>query len=51
MYDGAIAIAEAVKINTTLTTLNLRCCNINSDGAKAIREALETNTTIQIITS
>ena len=34
MYDGAKAIAEAVKINTTLTTFNLRCCNINVSWSK-----------------
>ena len=50
MYDEAIGITEAVKINTTLTLLDFRCCNIGDDGAKAIAEALETNTTIQIIT-
>ena len=46
-----IKIAEAVKINTTLTLLDLRGCNIGADGAKTIAEALETNTTIQIITT
>ena len=34
MYDGAIAIAEAVKINTKLTTFNLSCCNINVSWSK-----------------
>eukprot|EP00515_Schizochytrium_aggregatum_P002170 CAMPEP_0202066480 /NCGR_PEP_ID=MMETSP0963-20130614/53994_1 /ASSEMBLY_ACC=CAM_ASM_000494 /TAXON_ID=4773 /ORGANISM="Schizochytrium aggregatum, Strain ATCC28209" /LENGTH=114 /DNA_ID=CAMNT_0048633179 /DNA_START=194 /DNA_END=539 /DNA_ORIENTATION=+ len=45
--DGARAIAEALKTNTTLQQLDLTGNQIDDDGAGAIAEALETNTTLQ----
>ena len=44
--DGAIALADLLKINQTLTNLNLRWNNIKNEGAIALSEALETNTTM-----
>jgi hypothetical protein len=39
-------LAEALKTNSTLTTLNLYKSSIGSDGAKALAEALKTNSTL-----
>ena len=41
--EGAIAIAEALKVNAVLTVLWLSDNNIGDDGAKAIAEALKVN--------
>ena len=41
--DGAIAIANALKTNTTLSTLVLSKNRIGDDGTEAIAEALEIN--------
>ena len=41
--DGAKAIAEALKVNPVLTSLDLRKNSICVDGAKAIAEALKVN--------
>ena len=41
--EGAIAIAEALKVNAVLTSVNLRANSIGDDGAKAIAEALKVN--------
>ena len=42
--DGAKAIAEALKVNAVLTSLDLRYNNIRVDGAsKAIAEAVKVN--------
>ena len=41
--EGAIAIAEALKVNAVVTTLDLRWNNIRDEGAKAIAEALKVN--------
>ena len=39
--EGAIAIAEALKVNVVVTTLNLGGNNIGDEGAIAIAEALK----------
>ncbi|KAG0367076.1 hypothetical protein BGX24_003408, partial [Mortierella sp. AD032] len=39
-------LAEALKTNSILTTLNLKFKSIRSDGAKALAEALKTNSTL-----
>ena len=41
--DGAKAIAEALKVNAVLTSVDLRLNSIGDDGAKAIAEALKVN--------
>jgi Ran GTPase-activating protein (RanGAP) involved in mRNA processing and transport len=46
--DGAKALAEALKTNSTLTTLDLQNNSIGPDGAKALAEALKTNSTVTI---
>ncbi|XP_011270823.1 hypothetical protein CAOG_09090 [Capsaspora owczarzaki ATCC 30864] len=43
---GAQAIAEALKMNTTLTQLDLQLNQIGDEGAQAIAEALRANTTL-----
>ncbi|KAG0359532.1 hypothetical protein BGX24_005761, partial [Mortierella sp. AD032] len=47
--DGAKALAEALKTNSTLTTLNFGENKIDSDGAHALTEALKTNSTVAIV--
>jgi len=47
--EGATAIAEALKTNTTLTELDIRLNGIDDEGATAIAEALKTNTTLTIL--
>ena len=42
-YDGAQAIAEALKVNPVLTELNLELNGIGPEGAMAIAEALKVN--------
>ncbi|KAF9551518.1 hypothetical protein EC957_008187 [Mortierella hygrophila] len=39
-------LAEVLKTNSTLTTLNLKYNSIGSDGAKAMAEVLKTNSTL-----
>ena len=41
--EGAIAIAEALKVNAVVTTLRLNDNNIGPEGAIAIAEALKVN--------
>ena len=41
--DGAKAIAEALKVNPVLTTLDLWNNSIGPEGAMAIAEALKVN--------
>ena len=43
---GATALAEALKVNSTIITLNLRNNNIGDTGATALAEALKVNSTI-----
>ena len=42
--EGAKAIGEALKVNTSLTRINLWDNNIGDEGGKAIGEALKVNT-------
>ncbi|KAF9287718.1 hypothetical protein BGZ68_001387, partial [Mortierella alpina] len=42
-------LVEALKTNSTLTTLDLRSNSIGDDGAKALAEALKTNKTVAIL--
>jgi hypothetical protein len=42
--EGAIAIAEALKVNAVVTTLGLYNNNIGPEGAIAIAEALKVTT-------
>ena len=44
--EGAVAVAEMLKENTVLTTLNLKTCNIHERGVKALAEALAGNTVV-----
>ena len=41
MDEGAIAIAEALKVNAGLTSVDLQFNKIGNEGAKAIAEALK----------
>jgi hypothetical protein len=41
-----VAIADALKINTSLTNINLRENNIYNNGGQAIANALENNTSL-----
>ena len=41
--EGAKAIGEALKVNTSLTEIDLNNNNIGVEGAKAIGEALKVN--------
>lgn len=43
---GASALAEALKVNTTLEQLDLSSCGIGGLGAKALAEALCSNTSL-----
>ena len=47
--NGGKAIAEALKVNTTVTSINLEWNEIGDDGAEAIEEALWVNTTVTSI--
>ena len=44
---GAQAIAEVLRVNSTLTSLNLRKNELGEGGAQAISEVLRVNTTLQ----
>ena len=48
-FEGAKAITEALKVNTSLTEIYLEYNNIEEEGAKAIAEALKVNTSLTII--
>ncbi|KAG0058779.1 hypothetical protein BGZ89_000986 [Linnemannia elongata] len=41
-------LSEALKTNSTLTTLNLESNNIGNNGAQALSRALKTNSTVTI---
>jgi Ran GTPase-activating protein (RanGAP) involved in mRNA processing and transport len=47
--NGAQALSEALKTNSTLTTLDLSYTSIGSNGAQALSEVLKTNWTLTII--
>ena len=40
---GAVAIAEALRVNASVTVLNLGANEIGDEGAKALASALEVN--------
>ena len=42
--EGAAALAEALKVNTALTWLDLKDNEIGDEGAAALAEALKVNT-------
>ena len=44
--EGAKALAEALKVNTTVKELHLNECGIGDDGAAALAEALCCNTSL-----
>ena len=44
--EGGAAIAEALKINKTITSINLSKTRVGAEGGAAIAEALKINTTI-----
>jgi len=44
--EGTKALAEALKVNTTLKLLDLQVCGIGDDGAVALAEALRSNTSL-----
>jgi Ran GTPase-activating protein (RanGAP) involved in mRNA processing and transport len=46
LIGGVKAIAEALKVKTSLTSLDLGFNNIGDDGAKVIAEALKVNTSL-----
>jgi hypothetical protein len=47
--DGAKALADALKVNSTITSINLSNNNVGVDGAKALAAALKVNSTITSI--
>ena len=44
--EGGKAIGEALKVNTSLTEINLDGNKIGDEGGKAIGEALKVNTSL-----
>ena len=44
--EGAKYVAEALKVNTSLTKIDLRWNNIGDEGAKYVAEALKVNTSL-----
>ncbi|KAF9995335.1 hypothetical protein BGZ79_010970 [Entomortierella chlamydospora] len=44
--NGAQALSEALKVNSTLTTLSLYNNSVRDNGAQALSEALKTNSTL-----
>jgi hypothetical protein len=47
--DGVKALADALKVNSTITSINLSYNNVDVDGAKALADALKVNSTITSI--
>jgi Ran GTPase-activating protein (RanGAP) involved in mRNA processing and transport len=47
--DGAIAIAESLKINAALTSLDLHACSIGDKGATALADMLADNFTLETL--
>jgi hypothetical protein len=43
--DGAKALADALKVNSTITSIDLRDNKVGVDGAKALADALKVNST------
>jgi Ran GTPase-activating protein (RanGAP) involved in mRNA processing and transport len=47
--DGAKALADALKVNSSITSIDLHRNNVGVDGAKALADALKVNSTITSI--
>jgi len=47
--SGATALAEAFKLNSTITEVDLRSNNIGATGATALAEAFKINSTITTV--
>jgi hypothetical protein len=47
--EGATALADALKVNATVTHLGLRCNNLGDEGASALANALTENTSVTSI--
>ena len=47
--EGAIAIAEALKVNPVLTTLKLYNNNLGDAGEKAVRDAVKDRSGFELI--
>jgi len=47
--QGAIALAEAINVNTSLKSLTLKNCNIGDKGLMAIGKSLSVNNTLQFL--
>ena len=47
--DGAREIAAALRVNSTLHTLNLNSNSVGDDGAREIAAALRVNSTLQTL--
>ncbi|KAL0239799.1 hypothetical protein GEMRC1_009907 [Eukaryota sp. GEM-RC1] len=47
--EGAIAIAEALKVNSSVSTINLGNNSIGNEGAIAIAEGLKVNSSVSSI--
>ncbi|KAL0238200.1 hypothetical protein GEMRC1_012673 [Eukaryota sp. GEM-RC1] len=47
--EGAVALAEALKVNSTVTHVDLGCNSIGVEGTIALAEALKVNSTVTII--
>lgn len=46
---GAKCIAEALKVNTTLTEVDLSLNYVDDEGGKAIAEALDANKALKVL--
>ena len=46
MYDGALALADGLRQNATVTELNLKCNRIGDEGARALADGLRENATM-----
>jgi Ran GTPase-activating protein (RanGAP) involved in mRNA processing and transport len=47
--DGAKALADALKVNSTITSINLSFNYVGDDGVKALGDALKVNSAITTI--
>jgi hypothetical protein len=45
-FNGALALADALKVNTSLANINLRCNKIGAKGALALADAFKVNTSL-----
>lgn len=47
--EGATALADALKSNTTLVDLDISCNRIHQQGAEALVKGIESNETLKIL--